>query len=364
MKDKFVIGLMSGTSMDGINASLVRTDGEILSRTGCQIISNYDKNTIQLLKNYVFNFKQLQKDTAITNELSRLISHDNNVAIDKIIELSGFKPDLIGFHGQTVFHNSKKTISIQVGDGNLLARLSNTTVISNFRENDILNGGQGAPISPIYHKLLMKNLKLELPCCFLNIGGVSNISYWDGKQLIGFDLGPGNGLMDIYCQEKLNIPFDKFGIIASNGTPNLQMVNDFIKLPFFKTKYPKSIDRLEFNHFVKTLHFNDNSAPNVLATFLEFTISSIIEGIKILPLNPKKLIIMGGGQHNKFLVERIKNSFSFCVIKANEIELPGDFIEAEMIAFLAARKINNLPVTFPTTTGVKKPTIGGKINLV
>ena len=362
MKKSYVIGLMSGTSMDGINASLVYTDGKTLDRTGYQIISNYSKETITILKKYVFNYNILKKDIDFYKTLSKNISHDNNLAIKKIINLSGIDPDLVGFHGQTVFHNPSKKLTVQIGDGELLAKLCRTNVVSQFRQNDIKHGGEGAPISPIYHKLLMKKLNLTLPCCFLNIGGISNISYWDGYQLLGFDVGPGNGIMDIYCQENLGVNFDRDGIIASKGKPDLEKIHEFLKLPYFKKTYPKSLDRLDFTFFVNKLKFNNNPS-DILATFLEFTIHSILKGISFLPSQPKMIVVMGGGQHNKYLLKRITDSFSFDIIKADEIGIPGDFIEAEMIAYLAARKVNNLPITFPKTTGVLLPCVGGEINL-
>ena len=364
MNNNYVVGLMSGTSMDGIDVSLVKTDGINLHRTGYQIHSNYEKKTNVLLKNIVFDFAKNRRNKVLLSALSRLITKDHFNAIKKIIQLSGIKPDLIGFHGQTIFHNSSDNESFQIGDGKLLATLSKIKVVSNFRENDILHGGEGAPIAPIYHKLLIDNLKLELPCCFLNIGGVSNLSYWDGEKLIGFDLGPGNGLMDIYCQEILNIPYDKLGSIAAKGCPNFNMVNSFIQLPYFKKKYPKSLDRLEFINFVKEFHLYDSHSSEVLATLLELTVSSIVEGIRILPSPPQKLVVMGGGQHNLHLFNRIKNSFSFEVSKADDIGISADFIEAELIAYLAARNIKNLPITFPSTTGVKTPCVGGIVHLV
>lgn len=363
MKHIYVIGLMSGTSMDGINACLVKTNGEILNRTVHQIISSYDKETITLLKKLVFNYQKLKNDKNFLKYLSNLIASDNNIAVKKIVNLSGLKPELIGFHGQTVFHDPSKKISVQIGNGDLLAQLTKTNVVSQFRLNDIKNGGEGAPISPIYHKLLIESLNLDLPTCFLNIGGVSNLSYWDGFDLIGFDVGPGNGIMDVFCQETLGIPFDNFGEIASVGNPSPKIVDDFLNLAFFKKKYPKSIDRLEFNSFTKNLILKGLNNSDVLATFVEFTVLSIIEGIKLLPNLPKNLIIIGGGKHNKYLIKRIRQSISCKIIEANQFSLPSDFIEAEMIAYLAARKVNNLPITFPSTTGVSFPCTGGLVSL-
>ena len=361
MQLKNVIGLMSGTSMDGINASLVKTDGNILVQTGYHIILNYNKTTTSLLKKFVFNYHKFKDDKDIKNQLSSKIVNDHNDAITAINKISGIKPDLIGFHGQTVFHNPKERISVQIGNGDLLSKMCKIKVVSKFRQNDIDNGGEGAPISPVYHKFLMQKFNFDLPCSFINIGGVSNITYWDGHTLIGFDLGPGNGLIDIYCQRNLGVSFDSSGEIASRGQPNFSMVNSFLKLPFFNKSYPKSIDRLEFEKFVKNLSFKNLNHNDVLATLVEFTIRAIHKGVEMLPSPPKKIIIMGGGQHNKYLMKRLKLTLFTDILEANQIGINGDFVEAEMVAYLAMRKLINKPVTFPSTTGVKFPCVGGEV---
>lgn len=361
MKLKNVIGLMSGTSMDGINASLVKTNGEILEKTGYQIISNYSKTTKSLLKEYVFNYSKYKYDKDYEYELSNQIVTDHNNVIIEIRKLSGIKPDLVGFHGQTVFHNPKKNISIQIGSGYLLSKMCKTNVVANFRQNDIDNGGEGAPISPIYHKYLMQKFNFNLPCCFINIGGVSNITYWDGQELIGFDLGPGNGLMDIYCQKHLGIFYDNLGEIASKGKPDFYLVDKFLNQAFFKKKYPKSIDRLEFENFIKKISFKNLNHSDILSTLLEFTVGSIKKGIEILPFLPTKIVIMGGGQHNKYLIQKLKLSLRIDIVRANDIGIDGDYVEADMVAYLAMRKLANIPITFPNTTGVNFPCIGGNV---
>ena len=361
MKLKNVIGLMSGTSMDGINASLVKTNGEILEKTDYQTILNYSRATTILLKEYVFNYNKHKYDKDYEHELSNQIITDHNNAIKEIKKLSGIKPDLVGFHGQTVFHNPKKNISVQIGNGYLLSKMSQTKVVSNFRQNDIDNGGEGAPISPIYHKYLMQKFKFDLPCCFINIGGVSNITYWDGQELIGFDLGPGNGLMDIYCQKHLGMLYDNLGEIASKGNPDFYLVDKFLNLAFFKKKFPKSIDRLEFENFIKKISFKHLNHSDILSTLLEFTVGSIKKGIEILPFLPIKIVIMGGGQHNKHLMKKLKSVLTIDIVRANQVGIDGDYVEADMIAYLAMRRLANIPITFPGTTGVSFPCIGGKV---
>ena len=354
-----IIGMMSGTSMDAINVSFVQSDGVFLKRYDINAIVDYNYKTKILLKEAMMNSNNLLKDFSFQNKLIYCITKDHFKAAKKVICKTKIKPDLIGFHGQTIYHNAKRKISIQLGDSQLLSNLLNINVISNFRDNDINNGGEGAPLAPIYHQYLIKELKLPLPSCFLNIGGVSNITFWDGKRLIGFDTGPGNGLMDIYMQKQFGYDYDKSGKLASQGSVNIKILEYFLNLSYFKKKYPKSIDRKEFQHILEMI-YNENLKPcDAMATLAECTFLSILLSIKSLPIIPKNLIIMGGGVHNLYILKKLKKIKNINVFTAKEKNIPGDFIEAELIAFLAARSFFNLPITFPNTTGVKKPLYGG-----
>ena len=269
--------------------------------------------------------------------------------------------DLIGFHGQTIYHNPKKKISIQLGDPKKLAKLLNKDVIFNFRTDDISSGGQGAPLAPIYHKFIIEELKLELPSCIINIGGVSNLTYWDGNELIGFDTGPGNALMDDYMLNKFNTNFDKNGELASTGTPIKFQIEQFLQHSFFKTNPPKSIDRNEFSFQYDELIKNNFSVNDIMATLAEFTVETIATSLKLLPKQIKSTIITGGGSRNSHLMNRLKDKLKLKIYNEKQLGINFDYIEAELIAFLSARSIYNLPITFPSTTGVLNPLSGGKL---
>ncbi len=362
MNHLLAIGLMSGTSMDGIDVALIKTNGENVERINQSIIYPYKKKTMKLLKKIIYNFEDLSKNKDLLKTLEYLITYDHFKAYKFFINKYKVQPHVIGFHGQTIFHNPLKKISIQLGNGHLLAELCKKQVIYNFRKEDIIQGGQGAPIAPIYHKLIIEDLILNKPCCFLNIGGVSNLTYWDGEQIIGFDTGPGNGLIDIYIQNKFNMPYDKDGSIASFSDPNTKIVKDFLKDQFFTLNYPKSLDRLSFyKNIFENKIFQKLSLFQAVSTLTELTIVSIQSAISILPKIPLNLIIMGGGQYNKYIVKRLKDELPFNVQTADEIKLPGKMIEAELIAFLAVRRLRFLPSTFPTTTGVAKDCVIGEI---
>ena len=236
MKKYYVVGLMSGTSFDAIDASLIYTDGVKQVKRICQSSYKYRAQTTKEIskivsdKNYSYNKRYVEK----------LITIDHFHAFKKLIKNVKIKPDFIGFHGQTIYHNPEMETSIQLGSSKLLSKLCKTNVIYDFRSNDMKNGGQGAPLAPIYHKLLIDEWHLNLPSCILNIGGVANITYWDGRNLMGFDTGPGNGLMDQFLQNIKKTNFDRGGLIAQKGTANLNLVKRYVDQDFFIKHPPKS----------------------------------------------------------------------------------------------------------------------------
>ena len=353
------LGLMSGTSMDGIDVSLIRTNGKDIKKIKFSKTYPYSPKTITALKYTFTKDKDILSDANNHENLSTLITDDHITAVKKTISRSGLTPDLIGFHGQTIFHNSRIKKSIQIGDGIRIANTFGINVVYDFRSNDIKNGGQGAPLIPIYHKYLTKKNMFDLPSCFLNIGGVANISYIDKKLLIGYDTGPGNGLMDTYIQKMTSNNFDYDGESAKLGVFNKEVVNLVLKDQYFQSNYPKSLDKLHFDYVFKLEKFKKLNFYDAMATLSVITENSIIKAIALLPKKPLHLIVHGGGAFNLNLINNLKRSFK--VIIASEIDLSTEFMESELIAYLAARRLNKLPITFPETTGVKKPTIGGTL---
>ena len=361
MKLTPILGLMSGTSMDGIDACILNTDGINFKRTDTNIISPYSFETSDMLEKLLEYPESILTNIDLQSKLEYLITRDHILVVKKILKIQKILPSYIGFHGQTIFHNAFKKISIQLGNGQLLANETRIKVVYNFRKNDIDNGGQGAPIAPVYHKALIKQLKLALPTCFVNIGGISNISYWDGEVLIGFDIGPGNTLIDTFVKKKFNINFDNNGNIAKLGTSNEAIIKKFMNNNFFSLSYPKSLDKLDFNYIFHDEDFKKLSDYDAVTTLTHLTIHSINHSLNQLPKQIKTIIIAGGGQHNKYLLKGLKNKINCNIYSSNEINIPGDMIEAELIAFLTARHVKKLNLTFPQTTGVKEPVRGGII---
>ena len=343
--------------MDGIDISLVQTNGLDLRRLNKNYFYEYSINTkrklINILKENVdINLKRKQYlDEFVTNE-HYLALKDLNIVN---------KCDLIGFHGQTIYHNPNKKISIQIGNPKKLAQVFDKKVIFDFRSNDIGSGGQGAPLAPIYHKYIIEKSDLTLPTCILNIGGVSNITYWDGEHLIGFDTGPGNALMDDYMSTVLNENFDQNGKIASEGNPIKYEIKKFLEITFFKTQPPKSLDRDAFLSIYLELIQKNYSIKDIMATLAEFTIETIAISIDLLPKKISNILITGGGCRNTHLMSRLKERLKTNFISETQLGSDFDYIESELIAYLSARSFYNLPFTFPSTTGVSKPLSGGKM---
>lgn len=359
MDSNLILGLMSGTSFDGVDASFLYTDGINYKRTPFRMTRKYSSSTLKYLKialndpeNFIICQNKMEK-------LSNLITIDHYKVAKKLIKKSALNPRYIGFHGQTILHKPDKRLSVQIGSGIKLSELLKKDVVFNFRLNDLQNGGQGAPIAPIYHLAIMRDLNFEFPICFLNIGGISNITFSDNLDLIGYDTGPGNNLIDAYVQKHTNLLFDKNGALAKKGNPNMSIITDFLKHPYFFKKHPKSLDRKTFINIINDKNLNKLKIEDAISTLSQITIKSIINEIRKLNVIPKNLVIMGGGQHNSYIVDELKSAFDFNVNISDDLGLPGDMIEAELIAYLTARNINSLPSTFKTTTGVKGPTIIG-----
>ena len=370
------LGLMSGTSMDGVDASIVQSDGNSEYLT---ILDQYFAYGVELrnklinLRDKIFEPDDFGKYQNELNSIEREVTLFHSIVVKKILEDSKIKPELLGFHGQTIFHNSEKRITKQLGDGQLLSQLTKKIVLYDFRQNDLINGGQGAPLTPIFHNLLSKIIKnnhqLEYPISFINIGGISNITNIikeEGeieKKLEAFDIGPGNCLIDKWIRKNTKKNFDENGSIAESGKINKLILNQAIE-NFKISSYHKSMDVKDFDiSFIRGLSLEDGCA-----TITSFTAYLIAEGILYLSNNNKKkfiYLICGGGRKNNYLISLIKNYIS---IKNNIILEPienygldGDYIESQAFGYLAIRSFLNLPISFPTTTRCNSPTSGGKL---
>ena len=280
--------------------------------------------------------------------------------VEKLLEDMNAAPsdlDLIGFHGQTIWHRPDMRATWQMGDGSRLARALKTPVAFDFRSADVNAGGQGAPLLPIYHAALAR--QHGLPAAILNIGGVANITCIGSEpgQMLGFDTGPGNGMIDDWVKARLGVPMDTGGQIAAKGRVHRDLVERMMEHPYFEKEPPKSLDRFDFSA-VPVAHL---SLEDGAATLTAFTAASIARALKHCLMNPCSLLVTGGGRHNATLMAMLAEYTGVDVRSVDDVGWRGDVIEAQGFAYMAARCLRGLPITFPGTTGIVAPMTGGCI---
>jgi anhydro-N-acetylmuramic acid kinase len=375
-----IVGLMSGTSADGVDAALLYTDGDKVVRQYCGLFVPYS----DALRQGILDLMQDKGDiAAVTRELTFV----HIEAVRALIKQMKIAPRAVGFHGQTILHAPKQGITVQIGDAPLMARELGVPVVADFRSNDVRNGGQGAPLVPLYHAALASSL--PKPLMVVNIGGVSNVT-WIGedKDILAFDCGPGNALLDDWVHQHTGARYDKDGALAAQGTVNEALLTTWMTQPFFSAPVPKSLDRNQFHGVIPSLA--ELSAADGAATLAAFTAEAIARAVALAPQRPAQLLITGGGRHNPTLmrmiearVNAVRNeprvashgeprsggglgvippSGAQAHIKIAPVESVGwngDMLEAEAFAYLAARSILELPLSLPSTTGVNQPVTGG-----
>lgn len=356
------LGLMSGTSLDGIDAAVIETDGEIVTDIGPSLSIPYPDEFRAWLKAAVERAAQsnsLTADATLIRELTSL----HIVCINKLLdgEEEGGKwkrPKIIGFHGHTTLHRPELRITQQIGDPIQMANETLIPVVSDFRTLDVKEGGQGAPLAPVFHASMLGSK--SRPVVIVNIGGISNITWIgpDPNDVIAFDTGPGNGLMDAWIEQTTGKRFDEDGQLSAQGIVDQSVLDTLLDHSYFKLKYPKSLDRSDFS--INALE--GMSPSDGAATLLAFTVNSIVAGLKLCPNPPEALYVTGGGRHNLTLMSQLSVA---CPCQVHPIEdegWNGDMIEAQAFAFMAVRSLRNLPLTFTNTTGARSPISGGKLS--
>ena len=367
-KSFYSLGLMSGTSMDGIDVSIIKSDGEVKFNG---VLNKYFEYSDDFHKNLISNRDKINNSEDLriyTKELEVLekeITLFHAKVINEVIKEIDFNIDIIGFHGQTIFHNADEKISKQLGDGSLLSQLVKKKVVYDFRQNDLRNGGQGAPLAPIFHKLISQKIKIDLPICMLNLGGIANITAIESdinSTLVSRDIGPGNCLIDEWMRKKTGKKFDKDGLTAKIGKINIAILNQALdNHESLKHKNILSYDPKDFDiNFLRGLSLEDGAS-----TVTEFTAAvledRIVDFISKLSDKSRKVLVCGGGRKNLTLMETIKKKLSkkHTIENIDSYGIDGDFIESQAFAYLAIRSFLKLPISFPNTTGCKEPSTGG-----
>ena len=358
-KNYLSIGIMSGTSLDGIDISLILSNGKDFFDPIESMYVKYSDSLKTRLSNFIGKFNVSNRFSSELISIQKEITEQYIKALCKFfINVDKIKVDIICLHGQTIYHEPTRKMSIQLCDADLIKKKFGIKTIYDFRQNDLKNGGQGAPLVPIFHALINKNFSLQGVNAYLNIGGVANVSIIANNKIIAsFDTGPGMGILNEYIYSKKKVHYDKNGSFGLKGSVNYKKINKLLKDPFFRKKYPKSIDKNYFNKdSFKGLSFYD-----ACATITEFTAECVKVGLLSTNIKIDNIILMGGGLKNKFLIQVLKDKININIVNVNQLGLNGDFIESQAFAYLGIRKIRNLPITFPQTTGVKKSVTGGKV---
>jgi anhydro-N-acetylmuramic acid kinase len=359
------IGLMSGTSLDGVDVALIETDGKRVEAFGPSGYRPYTDRERGLLHQALTEAVHLPRRDArpgILREAERAVTIAHAEAVAAFTaqhHITRENIDIVGFHGQTVLHRPAQKMTVQIGDAAALAKAIHIPVMHDFRAADVAAGGQGAPFVPVYHRALAQSLEREGPMAVVNIGGVSNITYIDGDDtLIACDTGPGNALLDDFVFRATGQRFDCEGRLSAQGSVDEAWVARGLQHPFFRRPPPKSLDRNDFAALALPVMPPADGA----ATLTAFTAAAIARIVPLLPKPPRSWIVAGGGARNLTMVRMLRERLTPATVEsADALGWSADSIEAQAFGFLAARGLKGLPLSYPATTGVPIPMTGGVI---
>ncbi|MEE2567266.1 anhydro-N-acetylmuramic acid kinase [Hyphobacterium marinum] len=361
-----IIGLMSGTSLDGVDAALIETDGETEIRPIAGFELAYaprERAALQAAVDAALLWQFGGADPEAFEQAEHVLTDAHAHAVQRLLtkaDLHSDDIDLIGFHGQTVLHrapaNGKPGATRQLGDGEALAKRLGIDVVYDFRSADVEAGGQGAPLAPLYHAALAARDGLETPLVVLNLGGVANVTWLGGDDPVAFDTGPASGLIDAWCQRVAGIPYDTDGLLAGRGKVDAAALKELMSHSFFALEPPKSLDRWDFSLDAVA----DLAPEDGAATLTEFTARTVAGAITAMG-EPLRVLVTGGGRKNPAMMARIAALLDCPVEPVEAAGWNGDLMEAEAFAWLAARSVRAVPLSLPTTTGVPEPMTGGEL---
>ncbi|HXQ83709.1 MAG TPA: anhydro-N-acetylmuramic acid kinase [Xanthobacteraceae bacterium] len=356
------IGLMSGTSQDGVDVALIETDGEVITRFGQTAYRPYGTDERALMRSATAAAANLTERTARSGVIAaaeQCLNAAHAEAVATFLAANDVAADavtVIGFHGQTVLHRPERGLTIQIGDGSWLAARLGIPVVYDFRAADMAAGGQGAPLAPVFHRALVRRLDVAPPVAVLNIGGVANVTFIDGEDLIACDTGPGNALLDDFLRLRTGRLLDTDGCAAAAGVVDDTAIARVLAHPFFGKPPPKSLDRNDCRGWVGAA-LDDRSVEDGAATL---TAAAVARIVPLLPRAPKTWIVAGGGARNPTLMRMLAQRLAPARVETgHEAGWSVDSLEAQALAYLAVRSIRGLPITLPATTGVPRPLTGG-----
>lgn len=369
MQSIWAVGLMTGTVLDGhIDVALIKTDGEGIEDFGTYTLAPYPQSIRNLLEETLnqaraWNFNG--DEPVIFREAEEALTRAQSAAVRELVESHGLTmADIgaVGFHGQTVLHRAPQPDRLgqtrQLGDGELMHSILGTRVVYDFRSADMASGGQGAPLSAAYHAALLSKAGAGPDTAALNLGGVANITWQNADGgLIAFDTGPANAPLNDFVKSKGLGEMDEGGSLAAAGTVDENRLTELLKHPYLAAPYPKSLDRFDFGAAMAD-GMNSQDGAALLAAF---TASAVGKALDLLPQRPKRLVVCGGGRHNPTIMEMLGPRAGVEAVPAETFGWSGDAVEAQCFAFLAVRVLRGMPISFPTTTGVPEPMLGGRV---
>ncbi len=358
---------MSGTSLDGVDAAVIETDGERILEFGPTFYRAYKDEERAVLRRALAEAVGMTDRRArpgVIGEAEALTTQTHAEVVERLLERRGIAAGdiaVVGFHGQTVIHKPQSKLTVQVGDGAALARRLGIPVVHDFRQADIQAGGQGAPLVPVFHRAIVSTIDRPHPVAVLNIGGVANVTFVDGEpDPIACDTGPGNALIDDFMRARTGAAYDDNGDVAAGGKPNQAFIDRVMKHPFFDQKPPKSLDRNAFAF--DNIGLPEFSVSDGAATLSALTVAAVVRVVPHLPSPPKAWIVGGGGARNRTLMRMLAEQLAPATVEtADAAGFSADALEAQAFAFLAVRSMRGLPITFPTTSGAPKPLSGGVV---
>ncbi len=360
------IGLMSGTSLDGVDVALIETDGERITAFGPTGYRPYSDSEQALLRQALAQGVQLAdrwQRPGVLKEAEEFVTRVHAETVEDFLtteHIDRAGVGIVGFHGQTVIHRPERRMTVQIGRGDELARKLKIPVAYDFRSADVAAGGQGAPLVPVFHQALARDLAHPHPIAVLNVGGVANVTYVDGGDPVACDTGPGNALIDDFMRARTGAPLDRDGDQAARGWVDEAFVERVLANKFFNQPCPKSLDRNAFAF--ANIGLPDFSVADGAATLSALTAASVARVLPHLPEPPQSWIVAGGGARNPTLMRMLADQLKPASVEtADEVGWSSQSIEAQAFAYLAVRTLNNMPITFPHTTGVKKPMTGGVV---
>jgi len=362
------IGLMSGTSYDGVDLALLNTDGEDIGRigpTGYRPYSEQERAVLRRAIAVAANLSDRAERPKVLVEAEELVTDMHAEAVEAFLAANGMTPRevaVVGFHGQTVLHRPDRGLTVQLGNGPALAARIGIPVVYEFRAADVAAGGQGAPVVPVFHRAMVRMLERAHPVGVLNLGGVANVTFINGDdELVACDTGPGNALIDDFLRLRTSSLQDDEGRAAAAGKVDEAAVARVLAHPFFAKPPPKSLDRNTFRHWVaEEGGLANKSTEDGAATITAITASAVARSITVLPRAPASWIVSGGGTRNPTLMRMLAEALAPAAVEtAGALGWSADALEAQAFAYLAVRALKEMPITFPTTTGVPRPLTGG-----